>query len=211
MQPRLHVIALSGGIATGKSTCSGIIQDIFPETVLFDADACVASLYKKEDVIGELDAHFGKMPQLACGGIDKAYLRQRAFSNPVDRAFLEQVFHPRVYEECLALLSETARNHSSRLFVADIPLLFENGFDFGQSANLLVATSRETQVDRLKNRNAWNDNAWNDNTVEAVLSSQMPIEAKLKLADVIFWNEGPMKILRTQCRRFLQSLDLPSP
>jgi dephospho-CoA kinase len=204
MQPRLHVIALSGGIATGKSTCSRIIQEILSETVIFDADACVASLYEAEDVIGELKAHFGEMLQLSCGGIDKAYLRQRAFSDPVERAFLEQVFHPRVHEECLALLSETARNHSSRLFVADIPLLFENGFDFGQSANLLVATSRKTQVDRLKNRNAWNDT-----TVEAVLSSQMPIEAKLRLADVVFWNEGPMKMLRTQCRRFLQSLDLP--
>ncbi len=82
---------------------------------------------------------------------------------------------------------------------------YENGFDFGQSANLLVATSRETQIDRLKNRNAWDDN-----TVEAVLTSQMPIEAKLTLADMVFWNEGPVEILRNQCRRFLRSIECKS-
>ena len=105
-------------------------------------------------------------------------------------------------KECLALLEREARNLATRLFVADIPLLFESGFDFGQSANLLVATSRKTQIDRLKNRNDWGDN-----TVEAVLSSQMSIDAKLALADMVFWNEGPERMLRNQCRRFLQSLN----
>ena len=127
---------------------------------------------------------------------------QRLFTEPDSKKFLEQVFHPRVRKECLALLEREARNLATRLFVADIPLLFESGFDFGQSANLLVATSRKTQIDRLKNRNDWGDN-----TVEAVLSSQMSIDAKLALADMVFWNEGPERMLRNQCRRFLQSLN----
>ncbi len=205
MAPELYVIGLTGGIATGKSTCCRMLQEIFPETLLFDADACVKRLYEKEEVVSELEAYFGHSLLRPDGGIDKARLRQRVFSETAAKAFLEQVFHPRVHEECLALLSQAARNHSSRLFVADVPLLFEIGFDFGQSANLLVATGRKTQVDRLKNRNAWNDD-----TVEAMLSSQMPIDAKLALADVVFWNEGPLEILRAQCRRFVQSLDLPA-
>ena len=79
-------------------------------------------------------------------------------------------------------------------------ILFESGFDFGQSANLLVATSKETQIVRLKNRNDWDDD-----TMEAVLASQMSIEAKINLADVVFWNEGPAEMLKIQCQRFLQS------
>jgi dephospho-CoA kinase len=205
MSPELNVIGLTGGIATGKSTCGRLLQEIFPETVLFDADACVKELYEKENIVSELKAYFGADLMLPGGGIDKVYLRQRVFTEPSAKTFLEQVFHPKVREECLALLSQTARNQSSRLFVADVPLLFEIGFDFGQSANLLVATRRKTQVDRLKNRNAWDDN-----TVEAMLSSQMPINAKLILADMVFWNEGPVDILRAQCRRLIQSLDLPS-
>ncbi|MCP5535359.1 MAG: dephospho-CoA kinase [Akkermansiaceae bacterium] len=201
MESRLTIIGLTGGIATGKSTCCRIISNLYPDTVVFDADASVRALYSVPEVMEQLERHFGPLPKNADGEIDKTFLRWAAFSHPGDKKFLEDVFHPRVRKECLALLEETARNALSRLFVADIPLLFESGFDFGQSANLLVATSRETQIDRLKKRNAWDDD-----TVEAVLASQMPIEAKLTLADVVFWNEGPEEILNCQCRRFLQSI-----
>ena len=200
-QSKLDIIALTGGIAAGKSTCCAIFQELSPETVVFDADACVGRLYRESEVIGELVSHFGQDVTDSFGGINKAWLRDQAFSDPRARKFLEQVFHPRVRKECLALLRQTAKKPSSCLFVADIPLLFESGFDFGQSANLLVATSRETQIDRLKNRNEWDDD-----TVEAVLASQLPIEAKLSLADVVFWNEGPEPMLRNQCRRFLRSV-----
>lgn len=201
MQSELTIIGLTGGIATGKSTCCKLFKGLYPETVVLDADASVRQLYSAPDVVHQLEQHFGPSVKNAEGDIDKTFLRRQAFTNPAEKKFLEYVFHPRVRKECLALLAETARNASSRLFVADIPLLFENGFDFGQSANLLVATSRETQIDRLKNRNAWDDD-----TVEAVLASQMPIEAKLALADVVFWNEGPEEILKNQCRRFLRSI-----
>mgnify|MGYP001821259874 CR=1 FL=1 len=101
------------------------------------------------------------------------------------------------------MLQKTAKKNESRLFVADIPLLFENGFDFGQSTNLLVATCGQTQIDRLKNRNAWCDR-----TVQAVISGQMPLDRKMILADIIFWNEGPVDMLENQCRRYLHSIEM---
>ncbi len=200
MSSNLTVLALTGGIATGKSTCCAIMQELSSGLVLFDADQSVARAYLDQEVVGLLGSHFGPDVYDQAGRIDKSWLRARAFSDADDREFLEQIFHPRVRQDCLALLEQEAKNPSTRLFVADIPLLFESGFEFGQSANLLVATSRQTQIDRLKNRNAWDDD-----TVEAVLSTQMCMEAKLKMADVVFWNEGPEQVLRNQCRRFLQS------
>jgi len=194
----LQIVALTGGIATGKSTCARLIQEIFPETVLFDADATVRRLYASEAVRSELRSHFGDRVFIADGEIDKVYLREKAFASS---DFLEQVFHPRVMQECLALIDETATKGVSRLFVADIPLLFERGIDFGQSANVLVATSSTTQKCRLKNRNGWDDS-----TVDAVLQAQMPIDAKLKLADVVFWNEGPPEMLKSQVVRYLSTL-----
>ena len=200
---KLNAVALTGGIATGKSTSLKIFQSLVPEIVIFDADRCVGSLYQDPQVLDELVESFGRQVVHADKGIDKAYLRQRAFADQGVKQVLEQIFHPRVLQECLALLEKTAKKSVSRLFVADIPLLFESGFDFSQSLNLVVATSRKTQIRRLKNRNAWDDD-----TVEGVLNSQMPIEAKLALADVVFWNEGPLEILHAQCRRFVQSLEI---
>ena len=201
MSTKLNVVALTGGIATGKSTCCRIMGEMFPETVFFDADTCVGRLYTQQEVHHELAGYFGEKVMLTSDLVDKVYLRGRAFTHVEDKVFLEQVFHPRVIKECLALLAETVTNASSRLFVADIPLLFEGGFDLGQSTNLLVATSRQTQVKRLKNRNAWDDD-----TVNAVLKSQMPIDAKLPLADVVFWNEGPLEILRAQIHRYITNI-----
>ena len=151
----------------------------------------------------EIVERFGQDVMLPDGRLDKVRLRDHVFSDPSAKAFLEDVFHPRVREECLALLQESAKKNVSRLFVADIPLLFENGFDFGQSGNLLVATRRQTQVERLKSRNAWTDK-----TVQAVISAQMPLEKKIILADVVFWNEGPRGMLESQCARYLRSLQL---
>jgi dephospho-CoA kinase len=201
MRSSLTIIALTGGIATGKSTCCSVLRELLPELVVFDADQSVASLYQDSRVIEEIGDEFGDIVYDEKGGINKAWLRERAFGDLNVRRFLEQIFHPRVRQECLALLEREDKYSSSRLFVADIPLLFESGFDFGQSANLLVATSRETQIDRLKNRSGWDDDR-----VEAVLSSQMPIDAKFTLADIVFWNEGPEPMLRNQCHRFLQSI-----
>ena len=200
MSSDLTILALTGGIATGKSTCCAVMQELSSEIVIFDADRSVAQAYSDPEVVDLLGSHFGPNVYGECGVIDKSWLRARVFSHSDDRKFLEQVFHPRVRKDCLALLAQEAKNPATRLFVADIPLLFESGFEFGQSANLLVATSRQTQIDRLKYRNGWDDD-----TVEAVLSSQMSIEAKLQMADVVFWNEGPEQMLRNQCRRFLQS------
>lgn len=203
MKRNLEIIGLSGGIATGKSTCVGIFQCLLPECVVFDADISVKRLYASRDVREQLTEYFGQQIVLRDGGIDKDVLRRQVFENLEAKAFLESVFHPKVREECLALLEKTSKRGMSRLFVADIPLLFENGFDFGQSANLLVTTHKKTQIERLKNRNAWSDK-----TMQAVVAAQMPLENKILLADVVFWNEGPVEVLKNQCHRFLRSLDL---
>ena len=201
MQSLLHILGLSGGIATGKSTFCTLLKKLNSSIIIFDADQAVSDLYENQEVISCLSDYFGAELFSVNGELDKGFIRKRVFSNEDDKAFLEEVFHPRVRQECLALLSETIRKESSCMFVADIPLLFENGFDIGQSANLLVATGKQTQIDRLIKRNTWDLRV-----MEAVIASQMTIEAKMNLADVVFWNEGPPAILEAQVRRYLQSM-----
>ena len=201
MKSTLPTIALTGGIATGKSTCCALLRGLNLGVTVFDADASVAKWYREKEVLDQIRLYFGKDVFGEKGEVNKVRLRARAFADVDARHFLEEIFHPRVREDCLALLTLEAKNPATRLFVADIPLLFESGFDFGQSVNLLVATSRKTQIDRVKKRNGWDDMM-----VEAVLSSQMPIDAKIKLADIVFWNEGPEQMLRNQCHRYLQEL-----
>lgn len=193
-----RVWALTGGIASGKSTACRIIVEAVAGTVFFDSDACVRRLLDGDQAVEERIAdYFGNEVRQDGGGVDRAKLRQRVFGQPEERRILEGILHPRVREECLESLAR-ARKLRAPLFLADIPLLFENGFDFGQECNLLVAVGRETQLRRLKERNGFDDDL-----ARSILSAQMPTEDKMEQADVIFWNEGPREFLEAQVHRFL--------
>lgn len=192
-------LALTGGIATGKSTAVRHFREFVPDIVVFDCDESVKGLLETEDVVSELVGLFGDgIVDVETGNIIRGKLREAVFGNPEKRKQLEGVLHPRVRQECLAL-KEKAAKQGARCFLADVPLLFENGFDFGQTQAITVSTTRATQVARLKARNGWEDNL-----IESVLAAQLPLEEKCSLADIVFWNDGEPATLKAQIQRFCQ-------
>ncbi|WP_367871311.1 transcription termination factor Rho [Luteolibacter sp. Populi] len=196
----MRVFGLSGGIASGKSTACRILAELCPGVVIFDADACVHALLAGPGEAAErIGARFGDEVLDEKGGVNRDRLRGRVFGDAAARKDLEAILHPRVREECLES-SASARKVGAALFVADIPLLFESGFDLGQEANLLVAAGDESRRQRLRKRNGFDDA-----TIDAIFAAQMPQEEKLRRADHVFWNEGPATLLEAQLRRFLQS------
>ena len=190
-------LALTGGIATGKSTAIRHFLEFVPDIVVFDCDESVKGLLDTSEVVSELSGLFGEdIVDIETGKIIRPKLREQVFADPEKRRQLEGVLHPKVREECLAL-KEKAAKEGARCFLADVPLLFENGFDFGQSQAITVSTTRATQVARLKARNGWDDKL-----IESVLAAQLPIEEKAALADVVFWNDGEPSVLEAQVKRF---------
>jgi dephospho-CoA kinase len=197
----MRIFALTGGIATGKSTVCGLIREIIPGVEIFDCDACVKSLLAEDEAVGAaIVEKFGPEARLADGTINRGFLREIIYADAAKREVLEGILHPRVREECLAS-RDAAAKQGRVVFVADVPLLFEKGFDFGQERSLLIATTRTTQIQRLKARNGFDDAL-----VEAMLASQLPLSEKLLRANTVFWNEGPLDILRAQVHRFYLSL-----
>ncbi len=196
----MRVIALTGGIASGKSTACALFRELCPDLVLFEADASVHGLLASDPgVEAAVTARFGDGYRAAGGGIDRAALRERVFGDAAARRDLEDILHPRVREECLESLAR-ARKIGASLFLADIPLLFENDFDFGQETSLLIAVGRATQLKRLRDRNGFDDDL-----ARSILDAQMPTAEKMRRADVVFWNEGPPALLRSQIRRCLHT------
>lgn len=201
----MHVLALTGGIATGKSTFVRLFREEFPRTTVFDSDECVARLLQQPEVIGQILTTLGE--ELADGPdrLSRERLRAMVFADAEARRRLEGILHPLIREECLEFKVQSAKEGASPVFIADVPLLFESGFDFGYERSLLVATTRETQLARFQSRDGFDDKL-----ADAILAAQMPIEDKIPLADVVFWNEGPEDLLRQQIRRFLTTLELMS-
>lgn len=194
------ILALTGGIATGKSTAVSHFREFLPEIVVFDCDLAVRRLLETEEIAMKLAGHFGKgILDVETGAIVRAKLRDIVFADAGKRALLEEILHPRVRQECLALRDEAAMK-GARCFLADVPLLFENGFDFGQTRAITVSTSRATQVARLKARNGWDDAL-----IESILAAQMPLGEKEARADIVLWNDGRPDSLRAQIQRYCET------
>jgi len=206
MNSSMRVLALTGGIASGKSTACQLLRELVPSVVIFDCDEAVHRLLDSDlAVAAEIFGAFGKGVLDASGRVDRACLRGLIFQDDGARARLESILHPRVRQECLDSLTKAAKRGAG-LFVADVPLLFEKGFDFGQSQVLVVASSRSTQIQRLKARSGFDDP-----TIESILATQLPLQEKMSRADVVFWNEGPVSVLHSQIRRFAQAFLMTLP
>ena len=202
----MRVMALTGGIASGKSTVCRLLRETLPGIELFDCDAAVHRLLADDlAVAAEISAAFGPRVVDGHGGIDRGFLRGRVFAEPAVRLQLEAILHPRVRQECLDSL-QAAATRGAEWFVADVPLLFEKGFDFGQSKVLVVACSRSTQIQRLKARSGAGDLP-----IDSILAAQLPVQEKISRGDVVFWNEGPLAILHSQIRRFAKSFLMTFP
>ena len=196
----MRVVALTGGIASGKSTVCRLLREWLPSLVIFDCDAAVHRLLNEDPEVARIIAEaFGEAALDSEGRIDRHFLRGRVFEDETARLRLEAILHPRVKEECLDSLQQAA-TRGAELFVADVPLFFEKGFDFGQNQVFVVASSRSTQIRRLKARGGLDDSL-----IESILAAQLPVGEKIARADVVFWNEGPPAVIRSQIRRFAQS------
>lgn len=189
---------LTGGIATGKSEVVKIMLKEDSSVVVFDADQCVHELYKSDVVLEELCKILGE-EVVVDGKLARNVMREIVFADDFKKRELEDYIHPIVRKECLAMQQNALHTDRTSFFVADVPLLFESGYDFGQQANLVVATTRETQIKRLKMRSRLDDD-----TVYAILEAQLPISYKEKCADVVLWNEGPRSVLQAQVKRFIK-------
>ena len=199
----MRVLALSGGIATGKSTAGKMINRLMPTSAFFDCDESVRCLLKAQEVLEEISETLGQSVIKMDGSLDRATLRKLVFENENSREKLETILHPKVRKECLEKLNFYSKTTPTTLFVADVPLLFESGFDFGQELNLVVAISQATQRTRLKARNHFEDRM-----ISSMLKAQLTIMEKVARADVVFWNEGGFAILERQLVRFLKSLSI---
>jgi len=201
----MRVLALTGGIASGKSTVVRWFRELLPGVVVFDSDATVRALLEGDaEVAAAISETFGAGAVDAEGRVDRGFLRGKVFGNPPERKKLEGILHPRVRKECLALLERGASNGAG-IFVADIPLFFETGFDFGQDEVIVVACSRRSQIERVRARNGFDDRM-----IESMIEAQLPGEEKIRRADVVFWNEGPPEVLEAQVRRFCQAFQMTS-
>jgi dephospho-CoA kinase len=192
----MPAIGITGGISTGKSTFCDCLREIVPAAKFFDADLVARSLAELPEVKQEILAQFGGGVFSPDGDLNRPKLRAIVFSDATKRHALEQILHPRIRRQWMA----EAKKHrnSPDFFFADIPLLYETGGETLCERVVVVACSRNVQLDRLAKRKSLKRSE-----AEQMINSQMPLEEKIKRADHVVWNNGDRVTLMEQAKELV--------
>ena len=182
-------VGLTGGIATGKSTVVRML--VKKGARVIDHDALVHALQEPgRPVWNRIVEVFGRDILDVGGRIDRKKLGALVFGNEERRRTLEGIVHPAVLEEAQRERDRIGREDDRAIVLSDIPLLLEVGMQGLFDLILLVYAPPEVQIARVMKRN----NMTRDEAA-ARLGAQMPIDEKLKRADVVIRNDGTMKEL----------------
>ena len=194
----VKVIVVTGGIASGKSTVVELLREMGGEGVeLFDCDAAVAELQQAGKLSRDLVTVFGPDALNDNGSVNKDFLRHIVQNDPEGRDKLNNVVHPKLAQMCLEAQAEARRRGDVHSFLVDIPLYFESPVEFGADIVCVVAVTPETQIARVMKRDGFDRPQ-----AEAMLAAQMPTQAKIDRANLVFWNEGSAEMLRSQVELF---------
>ncbi len=189
----MPAIGITGGISTGKSTFCDCLREIVPTAKFFDADLAAHLLAELPEIKQEIFGQFGGGVFSPDGDLNRTKLRAIVFEDAAKRRALEQILHPRIRRQWMA----EAKKHrnSPDFFFADIPLLYETGGETLCERVVVVACSRNVQLDRLAKRKSLKRSE-----AEQMINSQMPLEEKIKRTDHVVWNNSDRVTLMEQAK-----------
>lgn len=193
------VVGLTGGIASGKSTVARMFQGLGIPHV--DADAVARTVVRPGTVgLAKVLSEFGHVYQDSHGGLDRKKLGELVFTNNDAKARLEEILHPLIRTESIAVL-RNAVTADTPYALYEAALLVETGAHADCAALILVATSSEAQIERLMKRNQLDHEA-----AEARVASQASLATKKAAADFVVDNGGSLDATQAQVGAIDQSL-----
>jgi len=189
-------VALTGGIATGKS----YVLDRFRARGVpcLDADALAHGVMAPgTEATIAIAERFGAVLAEDCA-VDRRKLARIVFADPAARRDLEAIVHPAVYRAIAAGLRAFELMGDARMAVVDIPLLFETG-RAGDFDRVIVTTCPEQmQIDRMRERGLTLQEA------RERLAAQWPTSEKADRADYVIRTDGPYEATDRQVEQFIQ-------
>ena len=183
------LVGLTGGIGSGKSTVSLLLEG--KGAIIIDADAIVREVQLPgSPVLTELAAKFGSEVLAADGSLDRQAVANIVFTDPDALKALNAIVHPAVGKEMNRRMIE--QRATDRVVILDIPLLTENPRE-GLQGKIVVDVPVEVQVERLvKFRGFAEEDA------RARMSRQATREQRLETADFVIDNSGDVESLSPQ-------------
>jgi dephospho-CoA kinase len=185
-QSRSQIVALTGGIASGKSATAARFAQL--GVAVFDADVIARDVVAPgQPALAEIAQVFGSTILTDAGNLDRGRMLERVFGDPASRKRLEAILHPRIR----AVLLQQAHDCTAAYCILAIPLLVECREDYAWVDRVVTTdVPRSVQIDRLTHR------AGIDlELAQLMLRAQATREQRLALADDVIDNTGPLRAL----------------
>lgn len=192
-------VALTGGIATGKSHVLNAFRQLGVPCLDADDLAHGVTAAGTEATAAVAD-RFGHDILDATGAVDRAKLGRIVFADAAARRDLEQIVHPAVYRALSAGI-RAFEMLGSPVVVADIPLLYESGGASGFDRVIVTTCAPAVQLARLRDRGL------SDEEARQRLAAQMTAEEKASRADYVIRTDGTFDETDCQVREILKSLN----
>lgn len=189
------VLGLTGGIATGKSIAAAIFSNHGIPIVDGDIIAREVVTPKSEGLLA-LVSVFGDVILQKNGTLDRKALGQIVFNSAEERKKMDRLLDPFIRTAITEQIEQLKTEYP--LVVADIPLLYEGHYEQLMDAVAVVYLPESIQIQRLMKRNHLSLEEAKQRVI-----SQLSIEEKKALADIVFDNSGSKEMLEAQIKNWL--------
>ena len=198
-----HVIGLTGGIASGKSTVAQMLKDL--GAIVCDADQLAREVVRPgQPALTAIADTFGQSYLTGTGELDRKALGQLVFQDEAARAQLNTIMHPAIANAFTLWLEDEVVDLSpppKQPIFYEAALLIETGRKGGFSQLWLVSCAESTQIKRLMAR----DNL-SEELARQRVKTQMPLSEKISQADLVISTDTTKAETLAQVKKALESV-----
>lgn len=192
---RPYLVAITGGIAAGKSIVSKWFED--NHFKVYYADKIGHELFKDQYFIKRIKEVFG-IEVIVQNQVDRAKLGQIIFNAAGKRKQLNELLHPKIRKKIQQIIDRS----SEKILIFEIPLLFENGLQDAFDLTVIISAKEELRIERIMNR----DSIAQDSARKRI-DTQMPELEKQELADVKITNNADLETLYLQLDKLVKHIN----
>ena len=189
------LVAITGGIGSGKTTLSNLIKA--KGYKVFSCDEICAEIYKKRGFLKRLKKIF---PNAVEGRVflsaNKKVIREQTFNNEENLKKLNALLHPIIMKKLMASLGK-----QKGIVFGEVPLLFEGGFEDLFDEVIVVIRKKTDKIESVKNRSGLTDTE-----IEEVMNAQIDYDSTDFSKYIVIKNDGDVSILNEKAKAVISSL-----